>query len=286
MCSKKIISFILSIMLVVCVISPLSVYAAESESADENDIETIEGMIRITSENIKDATEQYRIPKEVVQYIEAKLHDTSTNELYVASPGTVAHTGSIIRQTAPSTGCVDLGIHNGYRLKDWIVTTKNAFNQEQLGGSAARENALSFAESLLFYAAGAVLDRIIPFGSAGVTLAQFTWGIESNTITANSGDKASAAPKYTSFEYFTYVETPEGDMLGCRSSKAVLETIAWYCYSYEKHEQKNAIMKYYKTVFSPNYTNRKDLAVRNFAVGGFIDVPVILTIADKNFQLV
>lgn len=285
MCRKKIISFILSIMLVVCIISPPSVYATEFELADGNDIETSGGMICITSENIKDATEQYHIPKEVVQYLEAKLRNTSTNELYVASPDAVARTGSIIRQTAPSTGCVDLGIHNGYRLKEWIVTTKNGFNQEQLGGSAAGRNALSFAKTLLFYALGAFLGEVTPFGSAGVTLVEYTWGLESDTITPTSGDKASAAPKYTAFEYFTYVETPEGDMLGCRSSMSVLETITWYCYSYQKHDQKFNTMTYYKTICSPNHINRKDLAVQNFAGGGFLDVPVTLVIANKHFLL-
>ena len=286
MCRKKIISFILSIMLVVCIISPPSVYAAEFELADENDIETSGGMIRITSENIKDATEQYHIPKEVVQYLEAKLRNTSTNELYVASPDAVARTGSIIRQTAPSTGYVDLGMHNGYRLKEWIVTTKNGFNQEQLGGSAAGRNALSFAETLLFYALGAYLGEVTPFGSAGVTLLEYTWGLETDTVTPTSEDKASAAPKYTTFDYFTYVETPEGDMLGCRSSMSVLETITWYCYSHEKHDQKIKIMTYYKTICSPNNINRKDMAVQNFAGGGFVDVPVTLVIANKHFLLI
>lgn len=174
--------------------------------------------------------------------------------------------------------------YKGYYVKDWVVVSTNGHDMTHLGGSAAGKNAKSFGESH-FYIDGVLVDKIAAFGSAGVTLCQYVLGLENNTVSASSGDKASAAPSFTCHEYFTYVETPNGDMLGCRTAKSYLNRISWYAYCANSHLCNTKTKSYNKLIKSNNFDNRYDLAVQHFAIYGFADQEIYLKIANKYFIL-
>lgn len=153
-----------------------------------------------------------------------------------------------------------------------------------IASAAGGANVLSFCESVLCFAAGKLADSFSPFGSALVTPGQFALGLQSNDVYPTSGDKAEAAPMYTLREIFTYVETPDGDVLGCRTSSVRLESIAWYAYYAEKHLQNTEIRYYSNKMYeSENYSNRRKVAVQYFAAGGHYDQPVRLEIGDASF---
>lgn len=279
--STKLISLIVTGILVFGSITPFTVCAAPSESTSIEDSSAEGDAIYITSENIEEVAEMYQIPKEVVQYLESKL--STTNRLYLSSSSTIED-GTNVSPNSISTSWETQAPYGGYNLKDWVVTEKNAFGMTPIASAAGGANVLSFCESVLCFAAGKLADSFSPFGSALVTLGQFALGLQSNDVYPTSGDKAEAAPMYTLREIFTYVETPDGDVLGCRTSSVRLESIAWYAYYAEKHLQNTEIRYYSNKMYeSENYSNRRKVAVQYFAAGGHYDQPVRLEIGDASF---
>ncbi len=277
----KFISLIISVCLILSLVAPLSVYATPSESPDEGG-QSLEGVeIYITSENIDEVAEKYQIPSEVVMYLESKLNTAS--RLYVTASYSNENS-STVSPNSVSASWESPPPYGGYNLKDWVVTEKNAFGMEPVASSANGTNVLAFCESVFCFAAGKLADSFSSFGSGLVSIGQFVLGLQPNEIYPTSGDKAEAAPIYTLREVFTYVVTPDGDVLGCRTSSIRLEGITWYAYYANEHKVDTKI-KYYsnKMYESENYSNRRQVAVQHFATGGHYDQAIRLKIGDATF---
>ena len=112
-------------------------------------------------------------------------------------------------------------------------------------------SAIKFANELFVYGADNLLGRIVPFGSAGITLVQFVLG-NSLTVTAKSGNKASAVPRYTSDTMFTYVKVGMDYLLRARTYKALLQDITCYYYSDSLHKAIPGKYTYNKTFKTPS----------------------------------
>lgn len=274
----RIICALLTLVITFNVMSIPQAFAAEIHETDSDFVVNAEGAVRITKNNLCAAIKTFEIPQEVAQALAEKMKQPTTQkELYLVVPNYPTKANAYSWENRHP--------YKGYYVKDWVVVSTNGHAMTPLGGSAAGKNAMAFAESLGFYIAGVLVDQIIAFGSAGVTLCQFVLGLEPNTISASSGDKASAAPSFTCHEYFTYVETPDGDVLGCRTAKTYLNQVSWHAYYAKSHENNTKTKTYNKLIKSNNFDNRYDLAVQHFAIGGFIDQEIHLKIANKYFIL-
>ena len=124
----------------------------------------------------------------------------------------------------------------------------------------------------------------MPFGSAGITLAQFILG-NSSTVVAKSGDKASAAPRYTSDTKFTYVKVGVDYLLGARTHKALLQDITWYYYSDSLHNTYQGKYIYNKTFKTPSYNSPDAKAITGTGIGGILESEIKVCLGSEDFVL-
>lgn len=231
--------------------------------------------IQMESENYDETVQQYDIPKEVAEYIADVFAENENAEVTVFAPAEKMNTrASYGSWSEPRT-------YKGYTLKDWIVEVENAFGMTDI---ASGSKAYSFAETICAYMGNALLDSFIPFGSATTTLYEFICA-NNTTVAASGGDKAYAAPMYTSYTKFTYVSIDGNQILGARTQKAKLETIMWYYYFDTIHEQKSAKQSYNRWIYTSAYSKPDEKAITWATSGGYIENTIAVRIGDKDFVL-
>lgn len=244
-------------------------------NAAEDSLRNIQNVKRIDVEekSLKSKIKEHDIPAEVAEYVENVFEDDKNADVVIYAPLSEISTFS-------GTGAWgSTRTYQGHILQDWNVTVTNAFEMTSIKSGSM---AYAFADSMSAYVGGVLLDRVIPFGSAGVTLAQFIYG-NGTTVYASDGDKASAAPKYTSVTRFTYVDGKE--QLGARTQQVNLESIMWYYYNDKNHLQEQGKKEYNKLISTPSYKNPDPKAISGVASGGYIESPITFRIGDKDFVL-
>ena len=257
--TKRIVTMV---MVFVLLVIPMQVKAADMAG----------GEFVINNENLKEYERQYDIPQEVMEYVEETLDVNPEAKISIYAPES-----AVTRAGSGSWSAVRK--YNGFTLKDWNVEVSNAFGMTSVKTGSASSK---FADTLLLYGGGVLLDRIIPFGSAGVTIASYipTGG---DVLYAASGDKLYAAPKYVSKTKFTYVKNGSDFVLGARTHMATLQQISWYLYSDHNHKQYVGIKGYNKTVKTPSYNNPDSKAITGSGSGGYIESEVYISINGKKF---
>lgn len=236
--------------------------------------------VEVNQENLSDmAEERSDMPKEVLEYIEQTLEENENAEVTVSTTGGAAAPG--ISTFSSSGSWSSVRKYKGYSLKDWTVTVRNAFNMTDFKtGSTAGK----FAKQLTLHIAGKVANKFIPFASDGMTLIQFI-SDNPSAVRAGSGDKASAAPKYTSYAKFTYVKSGNDYVLGARTHKAKLESIHWYYYNDKKHKTYSKTKSSNKTSQTSAFSSPDSKAVLYYGSGGYLQNPIDVTINGKEFVL-
>ena len=258
--------------------------ACELVPVTEEDF-AVNNSITMSLSNFSRVVEDYDIPVEVAECITEKLETATAGDVVsVIIPYSVPDNTSA-SQRASSGSWSPIRNYNGYQLTDWVVTIQNAYSMTSIRSSTYGNNILSFCDTIIASSAGTVLDRITPFGSVGVTACQYILGLETNTVTPTSGDKLQAAPKYICYDTFTYVETPNGKLLGAHTSAASVQSISWYAYYAQTHTQKTKTVSCSRMLESLNYDNRSAKAVQWYSLGGWSDDPVELKIGDIRFTL-
>lgn len=74
-------------------------------------------------------------------------------------------------------------------------------------------------------------------------------------------------------------------LLGARSYKSVLQTIAWYYYCDATHTQTSKIASYNKTFKTKSFNNPDSKAIVWVSSGGYLEEPIRIRIGAKDFVL-
>lgn len=259
--TKKVISVILMIAFAFMLVSNNVSAVENNETEDtigETNLESLENIV-ITDENFNSVISDDLIPLGVRNRIEelySSMGNNGTITLYMPIYKNAPNMRNI-----ETIGWSSYRTYNGFQMRDYIIKRTNAYDLTSIMPTETSVLAGQFAESIGIYIGGVLVDSIIPFGSAGLTIFQYIFGASTaNTITATSGDKAQAAPLYTTYEYQTYVTYGGTEILGATTYKSTLEKIAWYAYSDDLHDfdQKETIHN--KTLYSENFNNRDESA--------------------------
>lgn len=270
--AKKVIAFCLSTIMLYTTVT--IAYAADDNASDIQNT-NYSMVFEVEKDSLDNVAEEYNIPKEVSKYIADVFSENKEAKVTVYSPE------SKISMFGSSGSWSNTRTYKGYTLKDWNVHVTNSFGMVDIktGSLSAK-----FANELLIYGAGNLLDRIVPFGSAGITLAQFILG-NSSSVTAKSGDKASAAPRYTSDTKFTYVKVGVDYLLGARTHKALLQDITWHYYSDSLHKPFYGLYTYNRTFKTPSYNSPDAKAITGTGIGGILESAIKVRIGSKDFVL-
>lgn len=253
--------------------------ATTSKAAEVQEEESYAASFQVTEETLQSEADNYSMPTEVKEYIEGIFKKNRDAQVTVYGSEVAKDDQVTARASSGKWGKVRK--YNGYSIKDWKVHTTNAFGQTDI---MEGKKAGKFAKELLIYGVSAGVDSLIPFGSAGITLMQFATG---NTTTkyAGSGDKASAAPKFTSDTKFTYVKVGGDYLLGARTHRAKLDEINWYYYCDKQHKTYPCTTQYGKTFRSPSFKKPDTKAVVWAGNGGYLEEPITLRIRNVDFVL-
>lgn len=276
---KRVVSCILFLTLMFTSIVATPIMAHEYTASSSSS--TIEPAVVVTDDNIDDIISRYSVPAEVANRLRQKLMNKDGDSTLIL--GAPSDENISARSTGSYWGTKTT--INGYVVKDWVVYETASFTPTVLGGSAAAENALSFVGSIFMYAGSVIAGYVSPFGSAAVSVCEFIFNKKSDTVRATASDWVSVAPAYTCYEMFTYVETPDGDILGCRSARSRLDYITWEAYSYTLHKTDIGQKNYNQYIYSESYSDRFSVAYKHYVTGAQIDQEVSIRIANKTFIL-
>ena len=227
--------------------------------------------------SLKTKARLYDMPTEVEEYVKDIFTKNKTARVTVYSPDSSPTITGGISTYKDGGRCKGERPYNGYILNDWIVQISNAFGMTDVNATG------KFNKALKVYAGSVLVDKFVPFGSAGIALADFCFG--NGTLRyAGSGDKVSCSPKYTSRTKFTYVKSNGSWILGARTHWVKLQGISWYCYIKKLHKDDIVKSKYVnKQFFSPNYKNPDAIAIRSTGIGVHLDDPYRWTIKNVTF---
>ena len=113
--------------------------------------------LQVTATTYENACNENDVPAEVRARVEEILTEYPNASVSITDAN---HSSSSSSTYSSSSAWSSARTYNGYTLKDWVVTTNNAFNMEKIiSGSSAGD----FAGTLLITAAGVILDSQIPF---------------------------------------------------------------------------------------------------------------------------
>lgn len=270
--TNKIVALCSSVFL--CCSMALTSYAAEISVTDNYDSPEII-CISVEMNSLETDVAAYDIPPEVAEYVAEVFEKDENAEVMVYAPSSEINTFSSSGSWGPTRK------YNGYTLQDWNVQVLNAFEMVSIKSGST---AYAFADTISAYTGSVLLDKIVPFGSAGVSLVQFIFG-NGTTVYASSGDKASAAPKYISVTRFTYVNIGGKQQLGARTQQVNLQSITWYYYSDRNHKVDHGEKFYNKLISTPSYGNPDSKAITWAASGGYLENSTSIHIGDKDFVL-
>lgn len=285
--TKKVISVILMIAFAFMLVSN-NVSAVENNETEatigETNLESLENVV-ITDENLNSVLSDDLIPLGVrnrIEELNSTIGDNGTITLYMP----IYKNAPVTRNTVP-IGWSSYRTYNGYQMRDYIIKTTNAYDLTSIMPTETSILACQFAESVGIYIGGVLIDRIIPFGSSGITIFQYIFGASTaNTITPTSGDKAQAAPLYTTYEYQTYVTYGGTEVLGATTYNSILEKITWYAYSDDLHYSDDKQTTHNITLYSENFNNRDASAYNSlYTMIPNGDYPITVQIGSKNFIL-
>lgn len=271
---KRFLSLALSLILVlnVAFVTPISAAEYEDTLALDSKFNTV----LVTRANIDAVVVRYNVPAEVAASLKQKLQNNpDIDGVYLGVP---YNSEDLVSPKAVINYWGATTVYKGLTMKDWVVGDSMAFTAQTLNMDYLGINALSFAGTIAAYAAGVYLDKVYAFGSAAVTICQFLFGLESNTVSATGSDWVAAAPAFTYRETYTYVETPDGDVLGCKSCWSRLDYVQWTCYSYSLHKTGAETRTYNEVFYSNSYLNRYAVAYQYYPIGANIDTPIVYTI--------
>lgn len=285
--TKKVISVILMIAFAFMLVSN-NVSAVENNETEatigETNLESLENVV-ITDENLNSVISDDLIPLGVRNRIE-ELYSSMGNNGTITLYMPIYKNAPVTRNTVP-IGWSSYRTYNGFQMRDYIIKTTNAFQSVDVLPRDSGTYIGDFAEEILVYGGTTLLDSLIPFFSDGVTLIEYIYETcSSDMITANSGDIAEATPKYTTYEYQTYVTYGGSEILGATTYRSILEEINWYFYSGDNHEVYRPSTTYNKTLYSENYNNRDASAYNSlYTMIPNGDYPITIKIGSKNFLL-
>ena len=285
--TKKVISVILIIAFAFMLVSN-NVSAVENNETEatigETNLESLENVV-ITDENLNSVLSDDLIPLGVRNRIE-ELNST------IGDNGTITLYMQIYKNSPNARGTENIGwssyrTYNGFQMRDYVIKTTNSYSLVDILPRDAGTYLGDFAEDILVYGGTTLLDSLIPFFSDGMTLIELIFGVSSsNTVTATSGDKAQAAPTYTTYEYQTYVTYGGSEILGATTYRSILEKIEWRLYSDDLHDSDYKFVNYNKTLYSENYNNRDASAYNSlYTMIPNGDYPITIKIGSKNFLL-
>ena len=285
--TKKVISVILIIAFAFMLVSN-NVSAVENNETEatigETNLESLENVV-ITDENLNSVLSDDLIPLGVRNRIE-ELNST------IGDNGTITLYMPIYKNSPNARGTENIGwssyrTYNGFQMRDYVIKTTNSYSLVDILPRDAGTYLGDFAEDILVYEGTTLLDSLIPFFSDGMTLIELIFGVSSsNTVTATSGDKAQAAPTYTTYEYQTYVTYGGSEILGATTYRSILEKIEWRLYSDDLHDSDYKFVNYNKTLYSENYNNRDASAYNSlYTMIPNGDYPITIKIGSKNFLL-
>lgn len=270
---KKILALGLAITMVLSTITTTN--AQEYSETSKGNYTTV---FNINNKNaIAEKAEKYDMPAEIEEYVKGIFAKCNTANVTVYSPNTSTPTAGGISTYKDSGSWSGERRYKGYTLNDWIVQVSNAFDMEKVNATG------KFKKALAVYASSALVDKFVPFGSAGIALADFCFG--NGTLKyAGSGDKVNIAPKYTSRTKFTYVKSGNTWVLGARTHWVKLQGITWYCYIKKLHLDTSKTSHYTnKEYYSPNYKSPDKVAISGMGIGGHLDEPYKWTIKNVTF---
>ena len=266
--TKKVISVILMIAFAFMLVSN-NVSAVENNETEatigETNLESLENVV-ITDENLNSVISDDLIPLGVRNRIE-ELYSSMGNNGTITLYMPIYKNAPVTRNTVP-IGWSSYRTYNGYQMRDYIIKTTNSYSLVDILPRNSATYLGDFAEEIL------VLIELI-FGVSS-----------SNTVTATSGDKAQAAPTYTTYEYQTYVTYGGSEILGATTYRSILEKIEWRLYSDYLHDSDYKFVNYNKTLYSENYNNRDASAYNSlYTMIPNGDYPITIKIGSKNFLL-
>ena len=260
--------FVLGLALILTFEGPVQVEAKSTYKSQYS-------QICITESDSIQKYNEYDIPEEVQTYINEILSSKPNAEVIIDLPG-----NSNLLMT--SSGFWNpVRTYNGHLVKDWVVHITNCFSMTNIRNGVTAKN---FASMILVNSSGILLDRIVPFGSAGITIAQYIFG--NGTVTAGSGDKVNAAPQYESYSKFTYVNIGGTYQLGAETHMAKLKSVSWFYYNAASDSPSTKIYTYNSTFYkTTHYDNPDAIALSGVGMGGYIEPSIYITLGTTQFTL-
>ena len=231
--------------------------------------------IQVNEGNAANLIEQYSIPREVEQRLYEIFSENPNADVTVYSPYTLQELNSL---DGISGSWGPTRVYNGRTLRDWVVTIRNGTEMFLVEKNQA---VAEFTLEAALYAAGVLLDKAFPFGSSIITFMEFA-ATHSVSVRPSYGDKLEVAPMYTTYETYTYVQDGQDFIIGCVTYFTRLESITYYYYSDEEHEQHSfvAVIEDVCVGGSEHSDSINQTAVAGYMIGGIIDEPVELIVND------
>lgn len=223
-------------------------------------------------------SEEYDMPSEVREFVEDTFAKNENAKVTVYSPDDSASATGGIAAFADTGKWGKQRTYKGYTLKDWKVHMENNFGHTNLNATGKLKKAI------FVYFASELADKIMPFGSAGLALADYCFG-NGNIQYAGSGDKASCDPSFTADTKFTYVKSGGSWLLGARTHKAKLLDIDWYYYCKKTGKRSYKRHVYNKVLRSPNFKNPDAVAITGTGIGGVLDGSIKIKVKNVTFAL-
>ena len=235
--------------------------------------------IIITDDNVYSVLDNCNIPIEVrnrIEELNATLPQNSEITLIMPIENNTDSSGN-------TRGWSYYRTYRGMQMRDYIITYDTGHNMANILSSETSKDAGGFCKVIAAICAGIKIDEFIPFGSVGATLIDFMLQDDADTVIAARGDKASAAPNFCRYEYYTYVTSAGVEMLGCTTYYSKIESIAWYYYSQDLDKSYTKVKDYNKYLYSTNFNNRDEKAYYGHINNPHGDDLIILKIGTKSF---
>lgn len=282
--AKSIVSLIicLSLFLTLFPVHVIATTPTHQENGPDSYIECSNGVFTITAENLDSYVAEYRIPLEVAIGLRSALENATEDTVVTLQiPSDEVQQADGLSSYA-TNGWSDPITYNGMVMKDYVITTQAKHEYKNILSSAG-----SFSEIIAVYLAGKLYDSILPFGAELSTLADLMVSCGNSPFVATPGDQAEFAPAYTRSQYYTYVITTAGEMLGTVSYRSNLDYILWTYYYQANHNNPMFGISYYDnaTYQTPSFANRYYYAYLNYSTAPRVDDPVEIVIGGSSFYI-
>lgn len=269
---KKILKMLLCMLCTFNMLTVTNVFAESDSNVNDDKLNEVVINLMVDKDNIQIISEDYDMPIEVQQRIEA-IYNENPNAIVTVSNVDVTLKNIRANYWTP------IRTYGKYQLQDWIIS--NTGNSDAITVKKGVTTS-DFIDKIGFALSGILLDGIYPFGSAISILQAFNVG---NTYTTSSEDKLVGIFSTTAIEKFTYVVIAGRKMLGAKSYYTTLLNCAWTFSEGKtgKHYQK--VVNYNKNYATSTYRSPDPRAVTSFGNGGYIDEPPYIKIGNATLML-